>query len=68
MTQTGRIKFFNKDKRYGFIINEEDEKEIFFHESQVEQGVLLEEDDKVTFETKNTNRGTQAMNVFLKED
>lgn len=68
MTQTGTVKFYNKEKRYGFIISEEQEKDIFFHSSEVEGGVELEEDDKVTFKTKSTKRGVQATKIFLQDE
>ncbi len=29
--ETGKIKFFKKDKGFGFIINNRDNSEIFFH-------------------------------------
>ncbi len=32
---TGKIKFFNQTKGFGFIINNEDQSEIFYHISKV---------------------------------
>ncbi len=32
---TGKIKFFNKTAGFGFIINNEDQSEIFYHISKV---------------------------------
>jgi CspA family cold shock protein len=60
----GTVKWFNKKKNYGFITSENQE-EVFFHGSQiVDHGFFgLTNDDRVTFEIKETQNGRQAVKV-----
>jgi len=53
------------DKGYGFIACDEVEKDLFFHSTAL-NGVEfndLREGDKVTFETEETDKGVNAVNV-----
>ena len=59
----GKVKFFNSTRGFGFIINEEDEKEIFFHVSEVKADEQLKEGDTVTFGTKEGKKGLNAIDV-----
>ena len=43
----GKVKFFNEMKGFGFIAAE-DGKEFFVHQSALEEGVTLNENDAVT--------------------
>ena len=58
---TGKVKFFNERKGFGFIIDDEGQNEIFVHVS----GVLdkIRENDQVTFDITDDNRGKKAINV-----
>jgi len=61
---TGTIKRL-MDKGYGFIASEEVDKDVFFHSSEL-VGVEfneLREGDRVTFEVKRTDKGTNAVQV-----
>lgn len=58
----GTVKFFNESKGFGFV-TAEDEKEYFVHISGIAQGVTLRENDSVTFEVENGDRGPKAVNV-----
>ena len=58
----GTVKFFNEMKGFGFIAAE-DGKEIFVHQSALEEGVTLNENDAVTFDVEKGDRGPKAVNV-----
>ena len=61
---TGKVKWFNAEKGYGFITTEEG-KDVFVHYSAIQCDGFrtLEEGASVTFEVKESNRGPQASNV-----
>lgn len=62
---TGKIKFFNKRKGFGFIIEDDTLKEIFVHASGIINKKLnYKPDDIVQFEVMNDEDGkTKAINV-----
>lgn len=60
----GTVKWFNSRKGYGFIKGE-DEEEYFVHYTAVQKGTFLRENDRVSFEPADTDRGKQAQNVVL---
>lgn len=68
--QKGTVKWFNKEKGYGFISNDEREEEVFVHFSAInaEGFKNLEEGQKVTYEVepdiKDKNR-LRAVNVTV---
>lgn len=61
---TGKVKWFNAEKGYGFITGE-DGKDVFVHYSAIkaEGFKTLEEGATVSYEVTNGNRGPQATNV-----
>ena len=59
----GTVKFFNKNKVYGFIHSEEDDKDYFVHITDVKEGTELNDGDGVTFEIVQGDRGLKAVNV-----
>jgi len=65
MTKTGRVKMFNKEKGFGFIIMDGENKDVFFHYSQIVQEGFktIEENQEVEFELIESDRGLQAHNV-----
>ncbi len=58
---TGVIKFFNDRKGFGFIIDDESQQDIFVHASGLIDKVS--ENDKVTYEIIEDNRGRKAIEV-----
>jgi len=57
----GKIKFYNEKKGFGFITC--DEGDIFLHVTKLKDKVVPKENDKVTFDIIETDRGQQATNV-----
>lgn len=58
----GTVKFFNVGKGFGFIAGE-DGKEYFVHKTGLKEGVTLNENDAVTFDVEEGDRGPKAANV-----
>jgi cold shock protein len=58
----GNVKFFNEIKGFGFIAGE-DGQEVFVHKSSLGEGVTLHENDSVTFDVEQGDRGAKAVNV-----
>ncbi|MFK8138614.1 MAG: cold-shock protein [Bdellovibrionales bacterium] len=69
MTSTGRVKWFNETKGFGFIEHEESGKDVFVHYTaiQSQDSQILPEGAVVEFELQDTERGPQAQAVVLKE-
>mgnify|MGYP000640301626 FL=1 len=61
---TGKVKWFNAEKGYGFI-QREDGKDLFVHFSAIKADGFktLEEGQAVEFDVVNGDRGEQAANV-----
>ena len=63
---TGKVKFFNAQKGYGFIAPEDGSKDAFVHISALERAGLttLDQDQRVTYELETDPRGkTSAVNL-----
>ena len=58
----GTVKFFNETKGFGFI-TAEDGKQVFVHKSALGEGVTLHENDSVTFDVEQGDKGPKADNV-----
>ena len=65
---TGKVKWFNSKKGYGFITEDETEKDIFLHVSALEESKLkiLKEEQQLEFEIKEENNKLQAINLRKK--
>ncbi len=61
----GTVKWFNSQKGYGFITNEENGMDIFVHFSGIASNGFKspEEGQAVTFDITDSPRGFQAVNV-----
>ncbi len=57
----GTIKFFNESKGFGFVKEDESNKEYFVHVSGLVDQV--KENDEVTFELEEGRKGLMAVNV-----
>ena len=62
---TGKVKWFNSKKGYGFITEDETEKDIFLHVSALEDSKLknLKEEQQLGFDIKEENNKLQAINL-----
>lgn len=63
ITMKGTVKFFNREKEFGFITGE-DGVEYFVHKTGLEEGVTIDKEDGVTFEVEKGDRGMKAVKVF----
>ncbi len=60
----GRVKWFNIQKGYGFIITDDDNKEIFVHFKDVDGGATsIRDNDAVEFDIEEGAKGLQAVRV-----
>ena len=62
---TGKVKWFNSKKGYGFITDDETQKDIFLHVTALEESKLknLKEEQQLEFEIKEENKKLQAINL-----
>ena len=61
--KTGKVKFFNDSKGFGFIIDDETGKDYFVHVS----GLIdeIRDEDAVTFDLQEGKKGLNAVEVRL---
>jgi CspA family cold shock protein len=60
----GTVKWFNASKGFGFIEGEDGE-DYFVHQTAINDDKNFRDDDKVTFDPVEGERGKQAQNVEL---
>ena len=62
----GTVKFYNRNKHFGFIQGD-DGSDYFVHESGLGEGVKIDEGNRVTFDVVEGDRGPKAENVQMAE-
>ncbi len=58
---TGKVKFFNERKGFGFIIDDESSQDVFVHVSGLVD--KIPDNDQVSFDIAEDARGKKAINV-----
>lgn len=70
--QTGKVKWFNSKKGYGFIEPEDGSNDVFVHYSGIKGGdndfKIIYEGDRVTYEVTEGQKGPQAIDVVVIEE
>ena len=64
--RSGRVKWFNSKKGYGFItLDDDSQKDVFLHVSSLEKSKfrVLKENQKIQFEIKEERGKLQAINL-----
>jgi len=62
---TGKIKFYNKDKGYGFIIQDDGGQDLFLHNSSLIDKVQLDSGYEVEYDIERGKQGLEARNVIV---
>ena len=62
---SGKVKWFNSKKGYGFITDDETKKDVFLHVSALEDSKLrvLKEEQKIKYDIKEEKNKLQAINI-----
>ena len=65
MSVSGKVKWYNGTKGFGFIAREDKEKDVFVHRTAVQAAGLrdLKEGDELTFDVDIAAKGPCAVNI-----
>ena len=59
--KTGTVKFYNSEKGFGFILDDETQEDIFVHKSGIME--MIRDNDAVTFRVEQGQKGLNAVSV-----
>lgn len=65
----GKVKFYDEKRGFGFIVGSDD-LDYFFHFTSIVGGEgfkVLHQDDRVSFDVKETDKGKSAINIEKQE-
>ena len=64
-SKTGKVKWFNPKKGYGFVDQDDDEKDMFLHITALQKANIsvLNEGDKVSYDVEEENGRESATNL-----
>ena len=64
-SKTGKVKWFNPKKGYGFIDQDDDEKDMFLHITALQKANIsvLNEGDKISYDIEDENGRLSAVNI-----
>ena len=65
----GRVKFFSKEKGFGFIFSDENDNEYFIHKNLLEKYGIdnLHKGEQVEFEGQQSPKGLEVTEIRIKE-
>ena len=64
-SKTGKVKWFNPKKGYGFVDQDDDEKDMFYHITALQKANIsvLNEGDKISYDVEEENGRESATNL-----
>ena len=64
-SKTGKVKWFNPKKGYGFVDRDDDEKDMFLHITALQKANIsvLNEGDKISYDVEEENGRQSAVNI-----
>ena len=64
-SKTGKVKWFNPKKGYGFVDQDDDEKDMFLHITALQKANIsvLNEGDKISYDVEEENCRQSAVNI-----
>lgn len=63
MQNEGTVKWFNTDKGYGFIVDDNSKRDVFVHFKNINGGKSLLENSRVSYDMVDGKKGKEAANV-----
>jgi len=62
---TGKVKWFNPKKGYGFVDQDDDEKDMFLHITALQKANIsvLNEGDKISYDVEDEDGRQSAVNI-----